>query len=155
MKPLAILLAAAVGMAIVGCSEEDDNTIVEPPTVRTEATMTYEAVSATPPSTLQAPAADGPTAGICLGLPEEIEIVGIVLKEDVPDPRCLEVFGSQRLRIVNERAESVHVTFGSFELAIPPAQGRLLDLPFEDYLMRGTHVIQMNGSGFGEVWLNK
>jgi hypothetical protein len=117
--------------------------------------MTFEAFPATPPDTLHDPVATSPAAGVCLGRPEEIEIVAIVLHSDVPEPRCLEVHDSQRLRIVNERAESVHVVFASFELDIPPGQGRLLELQFEDYLMPGVHVIMVDGQAFGEVWLKK
>jgi hypothetical protein len=47
----------------------------------------------------------------------------------------------------------VHVVFTSFELDLPPGQGRLLELPFEDYLIPGVHVITVDGAGFGEVWL--
>lgn len=115
--------------------------------------MTFEAFPATPPDTLHEPIATVPAAGVCLGRPEDIEIVAMVLRPDVPQPRCLEVHGSQRLRIVNERAGAVQLVFAAFELDIPAGQGRLLELPFEEYLEPGIHVVTVDGAPFGEVWL--
>ena len=47
-------------------------------------------------------------AGIC-GQAEG-EVVTMTIRPDVPDPRCLSVTSTQRLRVVNSRGEPITVT---------------------------------------------
>ena len=100
-----------------------------------------DAAEATPelPPYRATPAAQSPAAGICGYL--DGDIVTITIYPDIPDPRCVEVRAEQKLRVINRRAELLHVAIGTFEADIPPDGEHIFDLPVGEYLLPGVHVI--------------
>jgi len=64
------------------------------------------------------PAWHSPTSGICARL--EGDIATFTIRPDIPDPRCVGVRPEQKVRVINRRAETLHVVIGLFEVDIEP-----------------------------------
>ncbi len=112
-----------------------------------------QVVPALQPAATKTPAdATQPAAGICPRA--TADPVTITLAVDVPQPRCVAVSSTQRLRLVND-ATQITVQFGPFSADLAPGQTVIFDRPFGDYLDPGVHLVTTStygGSG-PEVWL--
>jgi hypothetical protein len=147
--PLALLAAAAC----------DDNGGAGTPATATQGAgatdtpATEPAVTGTA-SELKPPDSDAPAAGIC-SEPGISQVVTITFREDVPDPRCAKINVPQRLRIVNDRAEAVHIVFGPYDVTIEPGAEQLLDAPVGTYLAAGVHnLAPQDVEGYAaQVWV--
>ena len=106
-----------------------------------------------PPETLATPAAMQPAAGICAEF--EGDIVTMTINPDIPDPRCIHIRPEQKLTVINHRMETLRVRIGSLETTILPEGQHLFDLPFEDYLAPGVHVLDVFPCCGGELVLSQ
>lgn len=91
-----------------------------------------------------------PAAGVC-GRPSTA-LVTIELFPDLPSPRCVEVTGAERLRLVNrsgaygQQPALVSVWFAGFAAKIRANQAVVFAEPFGDYLRPGTHSVEVSGA---------
>lgn len=94
---------------------------------------------------------DLPAAGICgNGAGEIVQIQLGTGTDGLPlGGRCVQIMPSQRIELVNLTSESLHVTFGMFDVELPPGSVVLLDRPVGEYLAPGVHSLP-NGP---EIWV--
>lgn len=91
-----------------------------------------------------------PAAGVC-GRSSK-PLVTIELFPDVPSPRCVEVSGAERLRLVNrsgaygQQASVISVRFAGFAAKIQPNHAVIFAEPFGNYLRPGTHSVEVSGA---------
>jgi hypothetical protein len=95
-------------------------------------------------------------------MPSYSAIVTVDINPDTPAPRCVQVRGSQRLRIANRTNDfnasgtTISVLFARFAArSIPPGQSTTYDAPLGDFLAVGVHDVHVDffgGSG-PEIWL--
>jgi hypothetical protein len=108
-------------------------------------------------SQLAAAVSKHPAAGACAEVPRtQAAIRTVRLEPDVPDPRCSQVYPSQRLRIVNasndygQRGKTVAVQLADFRARLAPGKAKTFDASFGSYLAPGDHVVTVSfysGSG--------
>ncbi len=89
---------------------------------------------------------DSPAAGVC---PKENDvIVNIIIAHDnVPQPRCVIVSGSQFLKITNNSNNALPLSVGEYEVKIAPNSFYKFPESLGSFLAPGVHNIG------GEVWL--
>ncbi len=125
------------------------------PTAMGELTPGLEAVEegapTGPTSELATPIAQQPAAGICGEF--EAEVVTITIYPDIPDPRCASVRADQRLRVVNARAEAIHIALAGREAALPPGEEVEFPIALGDLLAPGVHRLQVLPCCGAELWL--
>jgi hypothetical protein len=108
-------------------------------------------------SQLAAAVSKHPAAGVCAEVPRTQGAIRTVrIEPDVPDPRCSQVYPSQRLRIVNatndygQRGKTVAVQLADFRARLAPGKAKTFDASFGSYLAPGDHVVTVSvygGSG--------
>jgi hypothetical protein len=77
----------------------------------------------------------------------------MTLEPGIPNPRCLIVHSGQRLRVVNLIGADVSISLGRFSLPLPANGETVIGPTFEEYLMPGVHVLQVDPCCGGELWL--
>lgn len=110
-------------------------------------------IHAAPPHALATPDSTLPAAGTC-----ELQsgaVATIVLNSDVPQPRCIQVFGGQRLQVVNGTSAGITVTFDSSDYPLEPGAKLTLDPPFGLMWQPGVHLLHTSlyGDSGPEIWL--
>jgi hypothetical protein len=109
--------------------------------------------SVAPIHSLAAPDAFQPAAGIC-GAPSG-DIATVTLNLDTPDPRCLKVLATQRLRLVNATPSSVTFTFDGSDYELEPGAEQTIDKRFGAIWQPGVHFLHTSlyGGGGPDIWL--
>lgn len=101
---------------------------------------------------LATPYAQEPAAGICAEF--EGPLVSVLLRPDIPDPRCVRVKPDQYLRVRNEADQTLQVSIGRFQAELDPGKEVIFDMPFRDYLAPGVHLVTTSAPPGGpEIWL--
>jgi len=143
------LLLSGLGLAAfaVGCGGGSGQSAGAPSSSKPDASH----------SQLAAAVSKHPAAGACAELPRTQGAVRTVrIEPDVPDPRCSQVYPSQRLRIVNatnhygQRGRTVAVRLADFRARLAPGKAKTFDASFGSYLAPGDHVVTVSvygGSG--------
>jgi hypothetical protein len=112
--------------------------------------------TATPTASDLEPAdADQPVAGACVG-PLAGEVVTVELHVDVPVPRCVRVTPNQRLRVANQRTETVSVVIAGTTLVMQSGEATIASPHLGSIWQPGVHVVIANsakGEARFEVWL--
>lgn len=86
---------------------------------------------------LATPVASSPAAGICAE--HEGNLVSVTIHPDIPDPRCSYVRSDQRLRVINQRGETLTVSLAGLATQIAPGDEHIFEQPFGSLLMPGVH----------------
>jgi hypothetical protein len=154
-RHLCLLLLLTVAI-VSGCGSSESGTSSSP---STGAQPQASASSAQPVATTarigRSPAAHGrepgtpghpasPVCGHSAG-----SIVNVALEPDVPQPRCVQVSANQELRLVNRTGDFgaqpsvASVRFAGFRARIEPNHAVIFAEPFGDYLMPGTHAVEV------------
>lgn len=105
-----------------------------------------------------------PAAGICDYQPGET--VTVIVREDVPSPRCVKVRADQNLKVENEAEKTVEVSFSNVPAGkmlrtsaeITPNAKYIFPEKFGSYLKPGVHVLRTSlyvGGGGPEIWLTE
>lgn len=93
-----------------------------------------------PASLERADAPDSQAAGICAGITDSPAVTfTISLDAGVPAPRCAQVTPNQRLRITNDTAEDLTVSFGRLAATIPAGRTYTFTESFEQVYEPGHH----------------
>ena len=79
----------------------------------------------------------------------------MTLEPGIPDPRCVIVTATQRLRVVNRTGGAVAVVLGSFSAEIEQGAEHVFVEPFGDYLLPGVHALAVDPCCGGELWLQE
>jgi hypothetical protein len=163
----AALVLAACFVVVAGCGGGDGSTSgstaapgqrepqagasqAGPPTVRVARAKSVSGVEKAGGRT--------PAAGVC---PEGDEpVMTVDLHIDTPEPRCVVLHSSQRLRLVNltgvgpgGKATAVRVDFAGFTAKLAPGQAAIFDAPAGSYLAAGTHGMEVKGAPGPQVWV--
>jgi hypothetical protein len=110
------------------------------------------------PGYLQPADSKYPTAGICFPGPNTTApgaTATVILRADVPTPRCVRVRPTQHLAVKNQtdRLVRINVTV-TVTLEIPPGETKSLEPRFGDIWAPGVHVLRRSPGGSGpEIWL--
>lgn len=111
-----------------------------------------EATDAEMTQPLATPYAQEPAAGICAAT--EGSLVSVVLRPDIPDPRCVRVRPDQHLSVKNETDQTLQVSIAIFQAELNPGEQVTFDTPFGEYLVPGVHrLITSAPPGGPEIWL--
>jgi hypothetical protein len=102
--------------------------------------------------TLATPIADSPAAGICGEM--QGEIVTMMINPDMPDPRCLKVQGSQRLRVINQRGEPLEIVLAGATATLQPGEEITFEHRFDELMLPGVHALRVSPCCGGEIVLN-
>lgn len=101
---------------------------------------------------LATPYAQVPAAGICGEF--EGPIISIVLRPDVPDPRCIRVKPDQYLSVKNETDHRLQVSIAHLQAEVDPGKEVTFQTPFGKYLAPGVHQLTTSAPPGGpELWL--
>lgn len=79
-------------------------------------------------------------AGICADAVGNI--VSVSINPDVPDPRCVQVDGGQRLSVVNHTNDGQKVTIGDINIILEPGEEYLIDQPMSSFLQPCCNYLQ-------------
>jgi hypothetical protein len=139
------LFSIAMLLAIVGCNLPGLSMSLGDEAIEISAIET-------PSMTLATPIAESPAAGICGEL--EGEIVTMTINPDMPDPRCLRVHGEQRLRVVNQRGETLEIALGRATASLQPGAEITFERSFGELLLPGVHALQVFPCCGGEIVLS-
>jgi hypothetical protein len=146
-----IVFLSMIFLTLAGCQAAIEDTAQSLPTLagatNTPATPGEET---TPPRAT--PYAQSPAAGIC-GEPTSEDTVLVEIWPDIPSPRCLVVRGDQYLRVVNRTDEVLTISLGRLTGSALPGEAITLELPFDQYLETGVHVVLATPFGGPEIWL--
>jgi hypothetical protein len=116
-----------------------------------EITSSGEATLA--PQILATPYAQEPAAGIC-GMAEGTWVT-VTIYPDIPDPRCVQVRGDQKLIVVNQTQDTINLSIGPFHTSINPGEDARLDQPFGSYLAPGVHLVEVQPCCGGTIVLKE
>jgi hypothetical protein len=159
-----VLLASLAGCAGSGSSATSDGPTLTSWSVRGPMLLSGSADVGEPMS--HGPArplpADSrrPASGMCE--PSTGAIATVRLDPDIPDPRCIIVSSSERLRVVNTSAglgqhgTSLTITFAYFSpRVLRVGAATTFHRPVGQYLAQGVHTIEVSlyGGGGPEIWL--
>jgi hypothetical protein len=145
VKRAFLLSVLAFAAFAVGCGGGSGQSAGAPASPKPDASQLAPAVS------------KHPAAGACVEVPRTQGAIRTVrIEPDVPDPRCSQVYPSQRLRIVNatndygQRGKTVAVQLADFRARLAPGKAKTFDASFGSYLAPGDHVVTVSfygGSG--------
>ena len=121
------------------------------PTVTSAMETTSAGEATLAPHILATPYAQEPAAGIC-GMSEGTWVT-VTIYPDIPDPRCVQVRGHQKLIVVNQTPDTINVTIGPFHTSINPGEDARLDQPFGSYLAPGVHLLDVQPCCGGTILL--
>jgi hypothetical protein len=99
-------------------------------------------------TTLYPADADSPAAGTCIDVPNSHLVSVDIGPDNVPNPRCTKVNGSQVLTIVNNSYNPVTITQTNPKTTLNPGQSYHFTAALDDFLARGIHHI-----AGAEIWL--
>lgn len=153
MKRLSPLLLGLALLLAAACDDEGGEVDSATPTrAETPSPVAATGSPATGQPELKPPDAEAPAAGICAE--SSGDVATITINPDVPDPRCLKVVATQRIKIVNGTEESIEIELGRFDASLEPGEEELFDAPVGDYLAPGVHVLSASiPSGSAAIWL--
>lgn len=98
------------------------------------------------------PYAQEPAAGICGEF--EGPIASILLRPDIPDPRCIRVKPDQYFSVKNETDQRLQVSIAHFQAEVDPGEEVTFETPFGKYLAPGVHHLTTSAPPGGpEIWL--
>jgi hypothetical protein len=117
LKPRGVALFVCVLVAFAGCNGSD-----QAPDAR--ATPSFTGAGA---------------AGVCAE--QKGKTVVVTFETDVPNPRCVLVGGSQRLRLVNHFDRRVVATLGRLRLVLPAGGSATAKQTFDAYLRPGGYFL--------------
>ncbi len=162
------LLVAAVVLLIVGSiagivavRRDNDDTVrpaqspsLSPSTVATTA-VTATTTTAPKATGLEPPDAQAPAAGGCATAQNNIGDVALGSPDNVPNPRCLILYGNQKLRVANSASTPLTVSLGQHFHATIAAHGEyLFSDPVAQYLAPGVHFLAPTGLPAADVWVD-
>ncbi|MDH5508587.1 MAG: hypothetical protein OEZ02_15300, partial [Anaerolineae bacterium] len=88
---------------------------------------------------------DVPAAGICAPAVGDVVMVNVGPGPDrMPEVRCFQVSGVQRVRFVNRTDGVMEVMFGGFALRLEAGSEGMIDVPFGEYLAAGVHQVSFS-----------
>lgn len=146
---LTILLAGCRSAAQTALSAQSDQPVASSEQI-SEATQ----ATGTPEDATMKPAdSDQPAAGICSSSSESPVSITVVAGS-MPDPRCMQVTGDQKLLFKNETGEDIRLQLGRFDVSISAGESQVLDAPCASYLAPGVHYATVSTGSVPAIWLD-
>lgn len=100
-----------------------------------------------------------PAAGVCMPPPKN-GIAEVSIYEDIPQPRCHQVEGSDFLKVINKTKDIITVRFGEegsipyFSSTIEPDESYVFKKSLGDFLSSGVHHLKVSPHPGPEIWVD-
>jgi hypothetical protein len=143
------LVLTAAGLSL-GCAVLAPTAVTEPAVSATAQPIATEPPG-TPGAALATAVSDSPAAGICAETDDPI--VTVTIFPDIPDPRCTIIRPEQRLRLINQRGETIEVSLAGLTATLEAGAEHVFEIPFGQLLAPGVHAFQVSPCCGAELWL--
>jgi|GEM_PF-5723145 len=111
-----------------------------------------DGVDATAPVSLRPADSFLPTAPVCDT--SKNQTATVVIRDDVPSPRCIKVSDTGHLRITNDTDQEIRVILGEVVTdLVRPRETSEFFVPFGEYLSPGVHRLTAIPFSGPEIWL--